>query len=217
MRPEAIRSAAAALACAMAEADRSMARMWQVTSRAATARAAAPGPQPISRTRECGWRGSASTIAARRVDSPVGIYGSVRVGPAYPCCTARGDASAPLRGATRPQCASQPASPRPISGVPLRNLYRDAAAVGDRRIALAFKAAVEGSPSPRRKANESRCDGSWRCGDESERRSRSRPVLSSAEGCGSVRARKPQPVTRIQHRRHGRQGVARRAGRLSRS
>src|SRR3954471_8128035 len=68
MRPAAICSAAAARAWAMAEADRSMARMWPVTSRAATARAAAPGPQPISRTRECGSSGSASTIAATRDD-----------------------------------------------------------------------------------------------------------------------------------------------------
>src|SRR5919197_62098 len=68
MRPEAISSAAAVVACAMAEADRSMARTWPVTRRAATARAAAPGPHPISRTRECGCTGSASTIAASRGD-----------------------------------------------------------------------------------------------------------------------------------------------------
>ncbi len=49
-----------------------MARMWPLTSRAATARAAAPGPHTISRTRECGSKGSAFTIAARRRDRPAG-------------------------------------------------------------------------------------------------------------------------------------------------
>jgi hypothetical protein len=61
-------SAAEAWVCAMAKAERSMASMCPVTSRAATARAATPGPQPISRTRECGCSGSASTIAAKRGD-----------------------------------------------------------------------------------------------------------------------------------------------------
>jgi hypothetical protein len=86
-RPAAICSAAAALAWAMAEADRSMARMWPVTSRVATARAAAPGPQPISRTRECGASGSGSafTIAARRGDKPGGTGRRVRHSSGRPC------------------------------------------------------------------------------------------------------------------------------------
>src|SRR5690242_15681826 len=49
-----------------------MARTWPVTSLAATARAAAPGPHPISSTRECGRNGSASTIAWRRGDNVTG-------------------------------------------------------------------------------------------------------------------------------------------------
>jgi len=66
MWPEAISSWAAALAWAMAADERSMARMCPVVSRAAMARAAAPGPQPISSTRESGRRGSASMTACRR-------------------------------------------------------------------------------------------------------------------------------------------------------
>src|SRR6266536_509332 len=60
-----------------ADADRSMARMWPATSRAATARDAAPGPHPISMTRECGCRGSASTIAPRRGDRRAGTGGTI--------------------------------------------------------------------------------------------------------------------------------------------
>jgi hypothetical protein len=68
MRPSAITSADPATACATAAADRSIARMWPVVSRSATARAAAPGPQPISSTRVSGRSGSASTAAASRAE-----------------------------------------------------------------------------------------------------------------------------------------------------
>jgi hypothetical protein len=82
MRPDAISSAAAASAWAIAVVDRSMARMCPVVSRPATARAAAPGPHPISRTREYGRSGSASTIAARRGDKRGGTGGTIRDGRA---------------------------------------------------------------------------------------------------------------------------------------
>ena len=50
-------------------------------SRLRTARAAAPGPQPISRTRESGFRGSAFTIAIRREDTVGGCHGALELAP----------------------------------------------------------------------------------------------------------------------------------------
>jgi hypothetical protein len=80
MRPDEMRGAAEAVARATADADRSIARMCPVVSRAATARAAAPVPQPISRTRDSGRRGRASTIAARRGDKAGGMHQRYGVG-----------------------------------------------------------------------------------------------------------------------------------------
>jgi hypothetical protein len=62
-------SADPAVACATAVADRSIASTYPVVSRSATARAAAPGPQPISSTRMSDRNGSASTSAASRAES----------------------------------------------------------------------------------------------------------------------------------------------------
>lgn len=56
-------------AWAIARGERSMPSTYPEPMRAATSRAAAPGPQPISRTRSPGFSGSASTIAFRRADS----------------------------------------------------------------------------------------------------------------------------------------------------
>ncbi len=59
----------------MAFTERSTARMQPVTSRSATARPAAPGPHPISSTRESGCNGKAFTTAARRGDRPAATIG----------------------------------------------------------------------------------------------------------------------------------------------
>ena len=56
-------------------------RMWPVVSRSATARAAAPGPQPISSTRISGRSGSASTAAADRPERHAASPGSGAVVP----------------------------------------------------------------------------------------------------------------------------------------
>ena len=62
--------------------------MWPVVSRAAIARAAAPGPHPISMTRDSGRSGRASTITDSRGESFFDTQSTVR--SADPCSIGRG-------------------------------------------------------------------------------------------------------------------------------
>ena len=166
MRRAAICPAAAALARAMAEADRSMARMWPATSRAATARAAAPGPQPISRTRKCGASGSVFTIAARRGDKPGGT--SRRVRTDSPCLggvlqgapdsvAAEGLLSRNTQGLPGPDMVIMPPS-----GKPARQRRGAPWTIGQGRSALGSRALLCGDGRPYRRTCARRLDRAHR-------------------------------------------------------